>query len=77
MKTKVSFHILEDEVIAIFPELYYHFRLYGTSVVDSYMHEGQHGGCAVENLKLPKASADQYKDLQKELESIGYNLEII
>ena len=47
-KTKVVFKMLQDEVIAIFPNNLYNEELYGKKMVDSYMHIGQHSACSVE-----------------------------
>jgi hypothetical protein len=73
--TKVVFKIIDDEVIAIFPDNIYNKQLYGKTMVDSYMHIGQQSGCSVEFLdELEDASFDQYKDLKNELQTIGYKL---
>jgi len=73
--TKVIFKIIDDEVLAIFPNNLYNEQLYGKTMVDSYMHIGQHSACSIELLNdLEDASEDQYKDLKNELETIGYKL---
>lgn len=73
--TKVVFKMLQDEVIAIFPDNIYNKQLYGKTMVDSYMHIGQHSACSVELLDdLQDASEEQYKDLKNELQTIGYKL---
>lgn len=75
--TKVVFKMLDDEVLAIFPHNLYNEELYGNTMVDSYMHIGQHSSCSIDLLhELPDASEDQYKYLKAELEEIGYNFEI-
>lgn len=75
--TKVMFKIIDDEVIAIFPNNLYNKELYGKTMVDSYMHIGQHSGCSVELIdELQDASFDQYKDLKNELQTIGYKLNL-
>jgi len=44
----------------------------------SYAHIGQHSGCnPAYAAKCLPATPEQYKDLKSELESIGYDLEII
>ena len=74
---KVVFKMMDDEVIAIFPNNLYSEILYGNTMVDSYMHVGQHSACAVELIdELEDASEEQYKDLKIELEEIGYNLDV-
>jgi hypothetical protein len=76
-KTKVVFKMLQDEAIAIFPDNLYNEQLYGKTMVDSYMHIGQHSACSIELIdELEDASEEQYKDLKIELEEIGYNLEL-
>jgi hypothetical protein len=73
--TKVIFKILNDEVIAIFPNELYNVRLYGKTLVNSYMHIGQHSACSIELIQeLKDATTKQYKDLKIELEQIGYKL---
>jgi len=73
--TKVIFKIIDDEVLAIFPNNLYNEQLYGKTMVDSYMHIGQHSACSIKLLNdLEDASEDQYKDLKNELETIGYKL---
>ena len=74
-KTKVVFKIMDDEVLAIFPDNLYNEQLYGKTMVDSYMHIGQHSACSIELLdELIDASEEQYKDLKNELQTIGYKL---
>jgi len=65
----------ENNIIAIFP--YVLWNLSGD--VTCYAHVGQHGA-ADYNYCLQKsklASPDEFKDLFTELESLGYNLNII
>ena len=69
--------MMDDEVIAIFPNNLYSEVLYGNTMVDSYMHVGQHSACSVELIdELEDASEEEYKDLKNELEQIGYNLDL-
>lgn len=75
-KTRVIFRKFSDgEIIALFPELP------GTNNYqwdcDSYMHTGQHGSASVElpYITLP-ATPQEYSDLKRELESLGYDLRI-
>ena len=78
-KTKVIFRKWNKEqggeVIAVFPELPGDFNPYRTCL--SYEHVGQHGAITLNfsSWTLP-ASPAEYADLAKELESIGYNLDI-
>ena len=80
-KTKVIFRKFSGKdyntIIAIFPyESYYGNDLF---TVWSYMHVGQHGPCDyTRNIKnTTPATYSEYYDLMQELESIGYNLEVI
>jgi len=77
-KTKVIFRRFKNDgsVIAIFPEMP------GTNNwafdCGSYEHIGQHGACSVHIAEIATlATPEEYKDLRAELESIGYDLEVI
>lgn len=63
----------EDDVFAFFPEI--------KETHDGwlcYAHIGQHSTCGYLYADACKrAKPEQYNDLKTELESIGYNLEII
>jgi hypothetical protein len=73
--TKVIFKMLNDEVIAIFPNELYNVILYGKTLVNSYMHIGQHSACSIELIhELKDATIKEYKELKKELQQIGYKL---
>lgn len=79
-KTDVIFLIPLDEdfkeqIFAYFPK-----ETFGTDykVKNSYAHIGQHSACHVDYAKECKeANFNQYQDLKRELESIGYNLNIL
>jgi len=86
-KTKVVFlmeqeiqingETIEGDVMAYFPE---ECRIDSSreKLFTCYAHVGQHSEACEEYLKACKpATPEQYKDLAEELESIGYNLEII
>lgn len=85
-KTKVVF-LLEtgngtdnETPFAFFPEEHYlPVRSQDHSVVFTcYAHVGQHSACHIEYAQSCKlASPEQYKDLAAEMESLGYNLEIL
>jgi len=65
----------DNTIMALFPHTP-HGRI---STVESYEHIGQHGGadyCHCIHMTTP-AKENEYKDLFEELESIGYNLNII
>ena len=77
-KVNVAFRKFEDgEVIAIFPNIYPVAKDSKAEVM-SYMHMGQHGMC-MECLvnELEKASKEEYAPLKKELEMIGYLVNIL
>lgn len=50
-----------------------------TEIFNCYSSLGQHSTCSIEflNQQCKKASPKQYKELQKEMENLGYNLEIV
>lgn len=59
-------------VIAFFPEW-----SAGNGCIMSYEHVGQHGGASYPHPGTVPASPAEYADLQRELESLGYNLRIL
>jgi hypothetical protein len=75
MKTKVIFKLMGGAVIALFPELAGDNNPYKTCL--SYCHLGQHGAASVELSSLKAAKPKEYYPLQKELESLGYDLWIV
>jgi len=82
-KTEVLF-LLEagskDEVFALFPEEHYYHKKHPDykNVFSCYAHIGQHRSCHIDYQKqCSPATPEQYKDLFNELESIGYNLEVL
>lgn len=76
-KTKVKFVNLEGKVLALFPNELYSPDLYGKTLIVSYMHIGQHGSASSKFMRRKSVSAEKYSSLKKELESLGYNLEVI
>lgn len=78
--TKVLFLIekdSEDEVFAYFPNEIFSTDK-GEVFYTCYAHIGQHSSCHPDYAKECKqATPDQYNDLKIELESIGYNLEVL
>ena len=75
-KTKAIFRKFKDgDILALFP---YEINKFN-GFVNSYMHLGQHSeadysGC----IQITKpATKEEYQDLFEELESIGYNLNVI
>ena len=66
------------DLIAYFVDINYNERLYGESRKQVYAHIGQHVSCTVEYANECRyATKREYRDLQKELEQLGYNLKII
>lgn len=77
-----------EEVVAVFDEKYYSEANIGYGRVTKedventfvgYVHLGQHTAVSNSFLaeKCRKATEKEYKDLKTELESIGYNLNIV
>ena len=67
------------EVIAVFVDDKWLDEEFNTHSFDCYAHLGQHSTCSESFLaeKCKKALETEYQDLKTELESIGYNLNII
>lgn len=77
-KTKVVFRkFKEGDMIALFPYEKYDYCNY--DLVQSYMHIGQHTCASYSHcIRVSKlATPEEYKELFEELESIGYNLQVI
>jgi len=76
-KTDVIFRKFRDgDILAVFP------ALPGTNKwhldCASYQHIGQHGACSVDIASMTKpALRHEYAALKKELEGVGYNLNIV
>ena len=72
---KVSFHKFADgEVIALFPNIEWDMQ----GNITSYMHIGQHGSASPDLLtELEKATPDEFQELLRELERIGYKLKVL
>lgn len=80
MKTKVIFRKVpanyctaKPEVIALFPEIP---ATRNPNDCQSYVHYGQHGAAMASGHGWPLATPDEYADLKRELESIGYDLDV-
>ena len=78
-KTKVIFRQFKDgehEVIAFFPEL---CGSYLPNTCMSYLHVGQHGAADVRvaRERTRPAHPSNYAPLKAELESLGYNLQVV
>lgn len=75
-KVKFLFHPKEQDLYAVFPVAFQHES--DNMLVPCYSHVGQHSHCsgAYMNKSRP-ATKSEYSALKKELESLGYNLEIL
>lgn len=73
-KVKVIFRILEEEVIALFPEIPGDEN---PNTCLSYMHLGQHGSATLDlTYECRLAKPEEYAPLKEELESLEYDLDI-
>lgn len=75
MKTKVIFRIFKQgDVLALFPEE----KETRPGEVLSYQHIGQHGAADYGHcIRITRpASVEEYAPLKRELESLGYELDI-
>ena len=78
-KTKVVFRVwlnkydAKGEVIALFPEIEQ-----GRGLCSSYMHVGQHSDASYYHMitRTRPAKPSEYASLKRELENIGYNLDV-
>lgn len=86
MKTDVLFLWERDEpkdVFAYFPNEQYYGKIQGMTAIDMamrtcYAHIGQHSACHPDYAReCREASPEEFKPLMEELESIGYNLNIL
>jgi hypothetical protein len=81
MATLVKFLINEEndnDLFAFFPQLNYNKEFFGNSEKVAYSHLGQHSSCHIEYAKESRqANKEEYKELLKELNSIGYNLRVL
>lgn len=71
-KTLVVFREFKDgEIIALFPEI-----AENNYLCSSYMNIGQHGAACYHGVIEQTKPAKDFKKLEKELERIGYSLDI-
>ncbi len=75
--TQVKFYKEPDQsIMALFPKD--QWNDISTQTVTCYAHIGQHSACHLDYLKeCTIARKEEYEPLQKELESIGYKLQIL
>ena len=75
-QTRVVFRKWDGDIIALFPD-----EAYNTDprLCTSYLHVGQHGSADPKHIVASSklATPEEYADLKKELESIGYNLLVL
>lgn len=81
MATLVKFYTdrgCPETVFAAFPQLFHNRKLYGTKYIVCYAQAEQHGSSTKDYLKeCPVATQQAYRPLQKELEQIGYKLQVL
>jgi hypothetical protein len=70
---KVQFRKFKGEIIAVFP-----YIIETSTNIMCYAHIGQHSSCiwSIDSFSKP-AKPEEYKDLLSELQSIGYNVQVI
>lgn len=76
-KIKVKFVELDGEICALFPDLLYNERLYGQTMIESYMIQGEHSGASRDLMKRRFAPIQKCRKIISILESRGYDLEIL
>ena len=72
-KTKVKFIKFQGDIIALFPEC----KNMHYPMIMSYAHNGQHSEASSSLMKLRYATPAEYLPLMKELERIGYDLQVM
>lgn len=76
--TYIRFVIFKGEILAVFMRQSAGVRFNGSGWVRGcYAHIGQHSDCYDGMQGRKKASPTEYALLKSEMESIGYNLELI
>jgi len=73
MMVKVKFVLFDSEVLALFPD----FPIWEKDMITSYAHIGQHSNAHKTLMRRKSLSEPQYRDLKRELEMIGYKLDVI
>jgi len=79
MKKKVRFIIFEGEILAIFmgKDAGLRYSMMAGPMRDCYAHIGQHSSCYDGMQRRKRATPEQYAPLKREMESLGYELEVI
>ena len=70
---RVKFVMCNSEALALFPD----FPEYEKNMITSYAHIGQHCNAHKALMRRKSLSEPQYRDLKRELELIGYKLQVI
>ena len=70
---RVKFISFNSEVLALFPD----FPEYEKNMITSYAHIGQHCNAHKALMRRKSLAEPQYRDLKRELEMIGYKLQVI
>jgi len=70
---RVKFVLFDSEVLALFPD----FPEWEKDMITSYAHIGQHGNAHKTLMRRKSLSEPQYRNLKRELEMIGYKLQVI
>lgn len=71
--TRVKFISLSGEALALFPDQIYNEVLYGKTQIMSYARVGQHGAATHSLMNRKGLKKEEYGELLKELERIGYD----
>lgn len=78
MKAFIRFVIFKGEVLAVFMRKDAGMRYsHPQWLRGCYAHVGQHGECYDGMQRRKKATVEQYAPLKREMESLGYQLEIV
>lgn len=70
---RVKFVLCNSLPLALFPD----FPEYEKDMIASYAHIGQHGNAHKSLMRRKSLAEPQYRDLKRELEMIGYKLQVI
>lgn len=70
---RVKFVLCNSEVLALFPD----FPEYEKDMIACYAHIGQHSNAHKTLTRRKRVTEPEYRDLKKELEMIGYKLQVI
>lgn len=79
MKTFIRFVVFKGEILAVFmrKDACRRYSFQGHKVRTCYAHIGQHSDCYDGMQRRKRATLKQYFPLKREMERIGYQLEVI